>query len=68
MRTTLNIDDALLSKAQHVTGMAQKTASVRTGLQALVERESARRLARLGDTEPDLQAIPRRSSSLDDSC
>lgn len=60
MRTTLNIDDRLLAEAQHLTGLAEKSALVREGLKALVERESARRLARLGGSEPQLQPIPRR--------
>ena len=60
MRTTINIDDELMEKAQSMTGMAEKTALVREGLRALIERESARRLARLGGSEPKLQAIPRR--------
>ena len=63
MRTTLNIDDDLLSEAQRVTGMAGKTALVREGLRALIERESARRLARLGGTDPQLQPVPRRQSN-----
>ena len=62
MRTTMNIDDELLEKAQQVTGITEKTALVREGLRALVERESARRLARLAGTEPQLQAVPRRQS------
>ncbi|MGF1602209.1 MAG: type II toxin-antitoxin system VapB family antitoxin [Thermosynechococcaceae cyanobacterium] len=62
MRTTLNIDDELLSEAQRITGVAEKTALVRAGLVALIERESARRLARLGGSEPQLQSIPRRQS------
>ena len=62
MRTTLNIDDELLVKAQQVTGVTGKTALVRKGLNALIERESARRLARLGGTEPKLKAITRRQS------
>lgn len=62
MRTTLNIDDQLLSEAQRVTGVAEKTALVRAGLVALIERESARRLARLGGSEPQLKSIPRRQS------
>lgn len=60
MRTTLNIDDELLTQAQQLTGVAEKTALVREGLRALIQRESARRLARLGGSEPHLQAIPRR--------
>ena len=58
MRTTLNIDDALLEDAQRLTGIAEKTLLVREGLRALIERESARRLARLGATEPQLKAVP----------
>jgi Arc/MetJ family transcription regulator len=62
MRTTLNIDDQLLGEAQRLTGMSEKTALVREGLRALIERESARRLAQLGGTEPRLKASPRRQS------
>jgi Arc/MetJ family transcription regulator len=60
MRTTLNIDDQLLAEAQGMTGLAEKTALIREALKALVERESARRLARLGGSEPQLQPVPRR--------
>ena len=60
MRTTLNIDDQLLAEAQSMTGLAEKTALVREALKALIERESARRLARLGGSEPQLQPAPRR--------
>lgn len=60
MRTTLNIDDVLLAEAQRLTGMTGKAELVRAGLQALIERESARRLARLGGSEPQLQPVPRR--------
>ena len=60
MRTTLTIDDELLEKAQRVTGVTEKSRIVRAGLEALIERESARRLARLGGTQPDLDTIPRR--------
>ena len=62
MRTTLNIDDQLLLEAQRVTGVSEKTALVRAGLIALIERESARRLALLGGSEKKLRAIPRRQS------
>ncbi|RMD68715.1 MAG: type II toxin-antitoxin system VapB family antitoxin [Gammaproteobacteria bacterium] len=62
MRTTLNIDDELLAKAQQATGLKEKAALVREGLRALIERESARRLAKLGGSEPQLQPIPRRRS------
>ena len=60
MRTTLSLDDVLLTEAQRLTGTMEKTALVREALQALIERESARRLARLGGTEPALASIPRR--------
>ena len=62
MRTTLNIDDQLLDEAQRITGISEKAALVREGLRALIERESARRLARLGGTEPQLESVPRRQS------
>ena len=60
MRTTLNIDDALLEKASDLTGTTEKTALVRRGLEALIALESARRLAALGGTETTLRPIPRR--------
>ena len=60
MRTTLNIDNQLLDEAQRITGLSEKAALVREGLRALIERESARRLARLGGSEPQLEAVPRR--------
>jgi Arc/MetJ family transcription regulator len=60
MRTTLALDDDLLSKAQAISGVREKSALVREALKALIERESARRLARLGSSEPDLVAPPRR--------
>jgi Arc/MetJ family transcription regulator len=63
MRTTLNIDDELLAKAMELTGISERTAVVRAGLEALVERESARRLARLGGTQPEMKPIPRRRPS-----
>ena len=62
MRTTLNIDDQLLEEAARLTGVQEKTALVRESLKALIQRESARRLARLGGSEPELQNIPRRRS------
>jgi len=62
MRTTLNLDDDLLEEAQSLTGLSEKTALVRAALEALIERESARRLARLGGSEPELASIPRRRS------
>ncbi len=63
MRTTLNIDDELLAKAQRVSGLKERTALVREGLKALIERESARRLAQLGGTERQLRPVPRRRSN-----
>jgi Arc/MetJ family transcription regulator len=63
MRTTLNIDDDLLSAAQQVTGVSEKTALVRAGLRALIEKESARRLAKLGGTEVQLALTSRRQFS-----
>lgn len=62
MRTTLALDDELLAKAQMLTGVTEKSALVREALKALIERESARRLARLGGTERALEAPPRRRS------
>ena len=63
MRTTLNIDDGLLSEAERLTGVSGKTALVRAGLKALIEQESARRLAKLGGTEKKLALTPRRQSN-----
>jgi Arc/MetJ family transcription regulator len=60
MRTTLALDDELLADAEFYTGIREKSALVREALKALVEREAARRLARLGGSEPDLEPIPRR--------
>ena len=62
MRTTLIIDDELLSKAQRLSGLKEKTAVVHAGLEALIARESARRLAHLGGSEPDLRTARRRRS------
>jgi Arc/MetJ family transcription regulator len=60
MRTTIALDDELLAKAESFTGLTEKTALVREALKALIERESARRLARLGGSERKLASIPRR--------
>lgn len=60
MRTTLNLDDALLEEALELTGLDEKTAVIHEGLRALIAREKSRRLARLGGTEPQLKAAPRR--------
>ena len=62
MRTTLNIDDSILQKASKLTGVREKTALVRMGLEALIAKESAKRLADLGGSEKKLRAIPRRKS------
>jgi Arc/MetJ family transcription regulator len=62
MRTTITLDDALLDEAQRITGLTERTALIREGLKALIERESARRLARLGGSEPQVNPIPRRRS------
>ncbi|MCY4611844.1 MAG: type II toxin-antitoxin system VapB family antitoxin [Gammaproteobacteria bacterium] len=60
MRTTLNIDETLLAQARLLTNIESKSKLVREALAALVERESARRLARLGGSQPGLSDIPRR--------
>ena len=60
MRTTLALDDELLAKALDYTGLRETSALIREALKALIERESARRLARLGGSAPDLMPIPRR--------
>jgi Arc/MetJ family transcription regulator len=62
MRTTISLDDDLLADAQRLTGTTEKTALVREALRALIERESARRLARLGGSEPRITQTPRRRS------
>lgn len=60
MRTTLIIDDKLIERARELTGIEEKTALVRAGLEALIARESAKRLALLGGTQPEIADIPRR--------
>jgi len=62
MRTTLNIDEELVRKAARLTGITEKTSLVRRGLEALIARESARRLAELGASEPALRPVARRRS------
>jgi Arc/MetJ family transcription regulator len=62
MRTTLNIDDQILKKAARLTGITEKTALVRLGLEALIAQESAKRLAALAGSEKQLKHIPRRKS------
>ena len=63
MRTTLTLDDNLLAQAHQISGLTERTQLIREALLALVQRESARRLARLGGTEPQLQPIPRRQDA-----
>ena len=60
MRTTLNIDDKLLKDAAQMTGVQEKTSLVRMGLEALVRREAAKRLAAIGGSDPHASAAPRR--------
>jgi Arc/MetJ family transcription regulator len=63
MRTTVNLDEHLLAEAKRLTGIRERTALLQEGLRALIERESARRLARLGGSEPDLRTAPRRRAA-----
>ena len=63
MRTTINIDDDLIKKASKLTGINEKTSLVRLGLEALIARESYKRLAELGGTEKSLRPIPRRRTA-----
>jgi Arc/MetJ family transcription regulator len=63
VRTTLALDDDLMTKAKSLTGLTETTGLVREALKALIERESARRLARLGGSEPHLATPPRRGSA-----
>jgi len=65
MRTTLNIEDDLIEKAAEITGIKEKTTLVKLGLEALITTQSARRLAKLGKTQKQLQDIPRRRSMID---
>lgn len=62
MRTTLNIEDGLIDKASRMTGIKEKTKLVKLGLEALIARESGKRLAKLGGTEKQLKSIPRRGT------
>ena len=64
MRTTLNLDDDLLHKAQQISGWTKRSQLIREALLALIQRESARRLAALGGSDPDFQAIARRQSQV----
>ena len=61
MRTTMALDDELVAEAQALTGLKEKSSLIREALKALIERESARRLARLGGSEPNLRASPVRN-------
>lgn len=63
MRTTISLDDDLVERARRFTGLTEKSALVREALKALIERESARRLALLGGSEPQIEAAPRRRSA-----
>jgi len=63
MRTTVNLDDQLLAQAQELCGPLERTSLLKEALQALVERESARRLAALAGSQSDLQPVPRRRSA-----
>lgn len=62
MRTTINLNDELIERARELTGITEKTALVHEGLRALIAREAARRLAKLGGSAPDFEAPPRRRS------
>lgn len=64
MRTTIVLDDELLEKAQALTNLKEKSSLVKEALKALIERESAKRLASLGGSEPQLTPIPRRQTDL----
>ena len=64
MRTTISFDDELLAKAQVYTGLNEKSALVHEALRALIARESAKRLALLGGSQPDAEPVPRRRSAL----
>ncbi len=63
MRTTLIIDDVLMERARRLTGIDEKTALVHAGLEALIAREAAKRLAALGGSQPQLEPTPRRPSA-----
>jgi len=63
MRTTINLDERLIEEAQRVTGTQERTALIHEGLRALIARESAKRLARLGGSDPRLKQPPRRRTS-----
>ncbi len=62
MRTTINIEDGLIEKASKLTGINEKTSLVKLGLEALIARESSKRLAKLGGSEKNIKSVPRRKS------
>jgi len=62
MRTTITLDDELIKRAQELTGIDEKSYLIREALKAIIARESARRLALLGGSDPDIKPIPRRQS------
>lgn len=66
MRTTINLNKDLVSEAQRLTGIEERTALIHAGLRVLIERESARRLARLGGSEPQLEEILRKRPQPDE--
>ncbi len=63
MRTTVNLDEELVEEARRLTGLTEQTALIHEGLRALIERESARRLVRLGGSESALESVPRRRTA-----
>lgn len=63
MRTTVNLDDGLLATASKLAGPLDRSALLHEGLKAFIERESAKRLAKLGGSQPRLKASPRRRQS-----
>ena len=63
MRTTLNLDNELIAKASKLTGIKEKTHLVKLGLEALIAKESSKRLAKLGGSEKGLKSISRRKAS-----
>ena len=65
MRTTIALDDDLVSRAQAYTGLSEKSALVREALKALIEREAARRLVALGGSQPGIAAAPRRRQEVE---
>ena len=67
MRTTVNLNEDLLREAQRITGIEERAALIHAGLKVLIERESARRLARLGGSEPQLEGVSRRRPEPDDA-